>query len=133
MLHWWRLAGTHNLQSYNANINSTWELKVALVEMGRDSLPVSDTSMVGSEWRVESSIDNRVVLLSFLGTLMTLEAVIEVDALCLQLLEKRYLDTIVLLVPKSDECDVISEAFSLPGTRTAKGSAEAKGTLSSIR
>ena len=49
MLHWWRWAGTHNLQSYKAIIYATGDLNVALVEMGRDSLPVADTSMVGSE------------------------------------------------------------------------------------
>ena len=37
MLHWWRWAGTHNLQSYKAIIYATGDLNVALVEMGRDS------------------------------------------------------------------------------------------------
>ena len=40
---------SNNLQSYKAIINATGDLNVALVEMGRDSLPVADTSMVGSE------------------------------------------------------------------------------------
>ena len=53
------------------------------------------------------------MVISFLGTSMTLEAVIKLEALCLQLQERRDLDAIVLLVPKSDKCDVSSETTLL--------------------
>ena len=74
-----------NLQLYKTITNTTEDLNVALVEMGKDSLPVADSSKFGSEWRAESSIVNGVVAVLFSGTSMTLEAVIELKTLCLQL------------------------------------------------
>ena len=103
------LTSSDNLRACKATTGASGDLDVALVKIGKHLISAADTSKLSEKEWIVKWITNGIAVISFLGTSISLNSVLEFETLCAELQTRSDLGALVLLVPKNITGDFGSE------------------------